>query len=140
MKLKMIAVGVLALSLLAISLFSTVAAQYTYSAYMDVTRRGNYLTFTVDSYGYVPYFFGYQVNKDSLVLHYTPRGETSEVAFDVPQNIVVATEYGVTFTLDRRDLVLHAADSYLTGIVTVDEAPYEFYASGPGWGWANIHQ
>jgi len=139
MKLKMIAVGLLALSLLAIALFSTVAAQDTYSAFMDVTRRGNYLTFIVDSYGYVPYFYGYQVDKDSLVLHYIPRGETSEVAFNVPQEIVVATDYGVTFTLDRRDLVLHAADSYITGTVTIGGVTYEFYAAGPGWGWANIH-
>ena len=141
MKFKKIAVGLLALSLLAIAFVSTAAAA-VYDAYMGVNKQGNDLTFTILRSNPLNGNFPFDsVDLNRITLEISPRGGTTPVLYQVPPNLVWRGPSGITFTLDRRDLpVNHAYESWATGYVVIGGIDYTFQAAGPGWGWANIHQ
>ena len=143
MKLKKMAVGLLALSLLAIAFASTVMAAAEYNVFFDATRQGNNLTFTITSQYSDQQFPGSAIDTAQITLVMLPRGEIepNTVTYLVPATTVfTVTQYGVTFTLDRRDLPAKFVDkSWVNGYVSIAEIPHTFEATGPGWGWGNIH-
>ncbi len=143
MKVKKIAVGSLAISLFAIAFVSTVIAAADYSPFYDATRQGNILTLTITSeYSDTEHQFpGSAIDTSRITLVMLPRGETETQTYLVPSETqFTVTQYGVIFTLDRRDLpVKFVAESWVTGYIKIDTTWYTFEAAGPGWGWANIH-
>lgn len=140
MKNKHIGVVLIALSLMAVTFVSTVAATTTYYVTMEVTRNKKenifYLTIDTTSDGTAGPFDGTLVDPASIVVTYYDK-KNEEWIIDPNSYTVVLEEDLITinFIVDniKKDLPKKALASNVVG--NVGTAGDTFFATGPGWGW-----
>ena len=152
MKHKHIIIGILAVSLMAITFVSTATAAGAlwYAANLTGARSGKTMVLTIDttSAGTVPpttpltSFAGYVDITTIRVTYYNNKGVGTEVNPDDSVISVSSDGNSIVITLDRAayGLPTHASAANVQGSLTGLYVGDTFLASGPGWGWANIHK
>lgn len=140
MKCKRIAIALIAALVISIAFLSTTSAAVG-DCYLGIVRKDHVLNFSIWTTAYhASSFAGTDVNPASIVLHITDaKGHTMTVPVDPSIVSISQSADYVTFSISRAGLPAHAA-CFATG--TIAKGPYTgatFTASGPGWGWGNIH-
>lgn len=134
MKYKYIVLALIAASLIAVALISTVAATEL-TAYMGKpTKQGNEFTFTVYTQVFSQKFNGHDVDPASLVL--TAYSTNGKVIVSSPNlNHVFPYDDKIVFVMESSEVPIHATAATITGSLTSGET---FMATGLGWTWGNV--
>jgi hypothetical protein len=148
MKYKHIATALITLSLLAVTFLATArAADITLLAFG--VKQGKNFTFTIDANIYdeitgdVLYTVGNEIDTSSILLTLTDtKNVDHEIEPDWTQISVAFDGSFIEIHLVKQDgIPTHGNSMAITGSFKVG-GPYDgltFEATGPGWGWANIH-
>jgi len=141
MKYKHIVTGLIALSLVAVAFVATVSATeifYPPNTIFEKTK-GKYFTWTIittgDPLSGFPGFSGLDLKEETVWLHfYDTKGNPFEI--QVGASNIDTTADTIVIHLTANDVPNHGGAYHIVGDLTTGDS---FYASGPGWGWANIH-
>ncbi len=148
MKYKNILKGLIALSLIAGTFIATVAAAQ-YVAYMSGLKAGKNLTLTIDTStastadgSSTITNFGLSVDITTIVITaYDNKGIPTTFEPDWTRIAVNPDGTSIVIQLAKQDgLPSQCPTINAQGELTGDYAGNSFKATGPGWGWANIHK
>jgi len=137
MKCKHVATALIALSLAVGALVATTSAYYLPMVTLEKTHD-QYAVWTISPItGYLP--TGSIVDEETVRLTYYDKRDGQPYAIYPGADNVWVTADSIVLRLAMKDAApaLFLADAYnIEGSLVGDGS---FYASGPGWGWANIH-
>ena len=154
MKYRRIAVALIMLSMIAGTFVATAAATVFKPNMLQPVRQGKYFTFIIDtSYannGAINpddlieiYSFAEEIDRDSISLTvYDLKGEATTIPIDWTQISISSDSNSLEIYVVKQDGVpVHGSKVVAFGSFSLD-GPYAgdtFQATGPAWGWANIH-
>ena len=147
MKYKHIAVGLIALSLIAGTFIATATAAQ-YNAYMSGLKAGKNFTLTIDTStagtagGERITNFGLAVDTSSIIITvYNNKGDPTIVDPSWTRISVNPDGTSIVITLVKQDgLPSQAPTINAQANLLAPYAGNTLFASGPGYGWANIHR
>lgn len=135
MKYRHIATVLIALSLIVVTFVGTVAAAVIDLPVPPVFEKtkGKYFTWTIST---TSYFSGLDVIKATVKLTYWDNKNVMSEFYPPTSNIVL-TASTIVISLTTQDVPNHASAYNIQGDLLNGDS---FLATGPGWGWGNIHQ